>query len=231
MPVLLITMDRPGHSIRHPIIYMMCILIIADTLWVCGIGFLGKQISGSNWKVFRRYNSGLADYILEDIFIDNQNRKWFASSSNGGHSFFDDVVWRTFGLHNNGFEPYPFPTTSLSSATAQDTAGYIWISVYATAEGIARWNESLNTFDIVYNSSNTGVWMQFINTLVIDSANRIWAGSNGNGIYMFDGNQWHTINQSNSMLQSNYINQLYVDHSGDVWAGTQSGVVKFPEGR
>jgi ligand-binding sensor domain-containing protein len=201
----------------------------SGTLWVCGIGFIGKQISGSNWKVFRKYNSGLADYSQRDIFIDNQNRKWFASG-NGGHSFFDDVVWRTFGLHNNGFEPYPFLTTSIGSATAQDTAGYIWMAVYANAEGIGRWNESLNTFDIIYNEANTGVWMLNINTLVIDSANRIWAGSNGYGIYMYDGNQWHTINQSNSMLVSDYINQLYVDQTGDVWAGTHSGVVKFSGG-
>jgi ligand-binding sensor domain-containing protein len=69
-----------------------------------------------------------------------------------------------------------------------------------------------------------------INTLVIDSANRIWAGSNGYGIYMFDGNQWHTINQSNSALLSDYINQLYVDYAGDVWAGTHSGAVKFSDG-
>ena len=201
----------------------------SGSLWVCGIGFLGKQINGFNWQVFRRYNSGLADYFIEDIFIDSQNRKWFASG-NGGHSFFNDTVWRTFGLNNNGFEPYPFPTTSVGAATAEDTSGNVWIAVTGTSEGVARWNESQNTFDIVYNGGTTGMPMQSIRTVTFDNNNRLWVGCYGLGINMFDGNQWHWINASNSNLVSDYILQLYTDNNGDVWAGTQYGAVKFVNG-
>jgi len=70
----------------------------------------------------------------------------------------------------------------------------------------------------------------YINTITTDSLGRVWCGSNGGGIMIFDGNQWknyyHEAYNQNSLI-SNYVTAIATDKNGIVWIGTKDGISVF----
>ncbi len=59
-----------------------------------------------------------------------------------------------------------------------------------------------------------------------DAKGRIYFGTAGGGLVVYDGNQWKYFNQTDG-LASNTINDLYVDKAGVVWIATNAGVTRY----
>lgn len=102
----------------------------------------------------------------------------------------------------------------------KDEDGTIWIGaqygMYLYANGVLRRADKLN--QQLYDKSVYGI--------LRDRQGRLWTGSYGGGIVIFDKNDTAIIRLSvgDKNFHSNAINSLYMDSEGGVWVATRDGV-------
>lgn len=111
-----------------------------------------------------------------------------------------------------------FPSDNVTDIV-QDHAGNIWA---ATAWGLCRYDGT--TWE-VYQSGSSGLPDNVIRALAIDSAGRVWIGTQLHGVVVYDGDTWTSFDSDNSPLPDNEINSLTIDHRGWAWIGTYLGLV------
>ncbi len=76
-----------------------------------------------------------------------------------------------------------------------------------------------------WNTSNSGINTNSINSLAVDSSNNVWLATNF-GITKFDGINWTFYNDVNSPLPNNDCFHI-VSEGNVIWIGTSDGLVKF----
>lgn len=189
--------------------------------WSAGIGYVGKY-DGSTFTSYTRYNTGLAENFNEDLFIDSQNRKWFANG-NGGIQMFDCPIWEAYGPWNEFHYPVPVDYTTIGTATTEDAFGDIWMAYDGTYGAVvqipggdvhdpAAWT--------VWEIDNSGVNLQFATHLAADPAGNVFVGLDGGGvsIYWRDSGTWENLNTGNSDLVTGYIQDIATtDAAGVLW--------------
>lgn len=116
------------------------------------------------------------------------------------------------------------PDSTVYSLT-HDANGFLWL---ATPSGLARYNGHF--FENFGTTSGTDAMLvsQSAGTLLIDSQQRIWVGTWGDGLFLFDKNlnlitQFNHDKLTANGLNSNLIQTLYEDSEGDIWIGTNGG--------
>ena len=86
------------------------------------------------------------------------------------------------------------------------------------------------TYDIGQRVSAKGLPQISVKTIVRDSQNFIWIGTE-NGLARFDGRNFEFFNTVNTPeLGSNWIEGLFLDDIGDVWIATRIGLVRYSNG-
>ena len=101
-----------------------------------------------------------------------------------------------------------------------------WVSTFGA--GVFHYNGL--EWDESYNAANTGVPIDTVGSMAIDSTGNMWFGTygdDGNGLFKFDGNNWTQYNTANSPILGNIILSLEVDSQGKLWIGTDNGVSTF----
>jgi hypothetical protein len=79
----------------------------------------------------------------------------------------------------------------------------------------------------VYDTSNSGLPNNDINSIAIDGSGNKWIGTNG-GLAKFDGVTWTVYNVKNSGLPYNMVWSIAIDGNGSKWIGTfGGGLAKF----
>ena len=78
----------------------------------------------------------------------------------------------------------------------------------------------------VYNTTNSGIPDNRVNTIYTEANGHIWVGT-ANGLAYFDGEIWTVYNTGNSGLPSNSIRAIGKDLFGVYWLGTFNGLVKY----
>ncbi|MFZ7113757.1 MAG: T9SS type A sorting domain-containing protein [Bacteroidota bacterium] len=76
-----------------------------------------------------------------------------------------------------------------------------------------------------WNTGNSGINTNSINSLAIDSSNNVWLATNF-GITKFDGINWTIYNDVNSPLPNNDCFHI-VSEGNVIWIGTVGGLVRF----
>lgn len=98
-----------------------------------------------------------------------------------------------------------------------DNAGMLWIG---SDLGLYKYNPKLKVTTLILKGA--------INTVFTDSQKRIWAGTNGEGIYLL--NRQHEIirrfvhHEEQHSLINNIIRDIKEDSQGNIWAGTFLGL-------
>lgn len=104
---------------------------------------------------------------------------------------------------------YPFSEAN-ANLIKFDHKNRLWI---ATNKGLYMRNGETWT---VYNKSNSGL-SKLVQSIAFDNNNHLWCGTNGGGLFCFDGMKWNNYTTSNSSLPSNYVGLVTVDNNNDVW--------------
>ena len=60
-----------------------------------------------------------------------------------------------------------------------------------------------------------------------DSSGYIWAGTNGGGVAIFDGQKFKLLTANNASLMPEYISVLYTSSDEKVWIGTMKGLFRY----
>ncbi|NLU38751.1 MAG: hypothetical protein GXX78_07660 [Bacteroidales bacterium] len=107
--------------------------------------------------------------------------------------------------------------------------------IYTRGLGIVYWDRRLNTFSEfqIPGEKNKSVKLFNAHNMLLDKNNRLWIGSDGNGLYVYDPakgtcEHYEKSVHDQSNLSSNAIYSIYEDIDGTIWVGTYlSGVNKY----
>lgn len=110
--------------------------------------------------------------------------------------------------NNNGLP------TSEANAIVQSGNGFIWIGSYS---GLIRYDGN----DFVRYDSSTGITS--VVSLYVDSGDRLWIGTNDNGIAMYDNGSFRFYGRKEG-LSSLSVRSITEDGSGNIVIGTTHGL-------
>lgn len=180
-----------------------------NTIYI-GTKFNSTAYTGLNifkngeWDAISLSNSTIGSNSILDIEQSNNNDILIASG--GNLSKYNTSGWQRFQA------PLYGPFANLVYDIEFDSENIPWILL---VNGIAKFdNENFSFYDHI---GNTGTYDYLPRTLGIDITDRIWMGTDDEGIYIFDGTSWSNFNTSNSALTSNNINDIERDINGDIW--------------
>ncbi len=130
-----------------------------------------------------------------------------------------DEISVDFNGHNEGYSAVLYNNsnglpTSEANAIAETDEGFIWIGSYS---GLIRYDG--NTFERV--DSTTGVTS--VVCLYVDSKNRLWIGTNDNGLAVLDKGKY-TVFSNGGTLQSFSVRCITEDAEGNIYVATTHGM-------
>ena len=134
------------------------------------------------------------------------------------------VSSESFEPLNDEFDFYPVlydNTNGLPTAEANDIVqtsdGFIWIACYA---GLIRYDGR----SFVRLDSTEGI--NSISCLLVDEKDRLWIGTNENGIAVMENGKFRFWGEEDG-LGSSKVRELAEDDNGYIYAGTATGIVMF----
>ena len=198
--------------------------IAIDTLgnkWMCTNSKIDEL------KVDQVWNSYNTSIQTNDIVIDNQNIKWFASNQ-GILEFNDnnnDSIWSLYNHQNINL------SDSIINSVYSLKNGALILGT--KNNGVIVFNTYYNTPDYQYDTINSTISTNNINNVLVDKIGNIWAGTNS-GLCKINLGSDININSivenyttKNSGLLSDTILSLSMDTSGLVYIGTKNGLTTF----
>jgi ligand-binding sensor domain-containing protein len=152
---------------------------------------------------FRTYIDELVNEWVYGIAVDSKDRVWFASE--GGVSMYDGDSWSSWthldglGAPNAELLP-PSKNTGLGTRSRHDL-------------GVLRGGEA------TYNPN-------YVFAIHVDPDDRVWGGTWGGGVSVFDGNQWKNFTTEDG-LAGNIVYSMVQDDEGVFWFGTDRGLSRY----
>ena len=155
--------------------------------------------------------------ILISIFTVNVSADELSVNSSGvpnRHISVDPIE------HNAGYSAVLYDNTnglptSEANAIAETSEGFIWIGSYA---GLIRYDG--NTFERMNPSSG----LTSIKCLYVDTRNRLWIGTNDNGIAVMEQGELRTWGKLDGM-SSAHTRAITEDNNGIIYIATTSGIM------
>ena len=178
----------------------------AEHLWFGTEAGLARY-DGAEWQTYGMEDWGLRRGGVYALAVGSDGRLWVGTDV--GAAVFDGQTWQTFTIATSGL----VDDWVLSLAIAPQPEGdWVW---FGTQAGISR----LDT--------ETGEWVDFsadleagVVTLTIDASGRLWAGTLGDGLGLWDGETWQFYRTGNSDIPFNTVNEVLEIEPGVLWVGT-----------
>ena len=104
--------------------------------------------------------------------------------------------------------------TSEANDVVQTSDGFIWIASYS---GLIRFDG--DTFERISDADGVAS----ANTLFTDSKDRLWIGTNDNGLMLYELGKYTTYNKEHG-LSSNSVKTIEEDSRGNLYVGTTGGI-------
>ena len=180
---------------------------------------------------------------LSNIIIDSKGYLWFVNNHWINPSLYRyDIDNNSIITYSNFVNQDGTAITSMYAVTCvtEDMEGNMWIGTdvglflleksqieasnpYYTQVKVPR-NDGTNYADYLLNNVS-------ITSICIDSGNRKWIATNGDGVYLISADnmtQIHHFKEDNSKLLSNIINSIAINNiSGEVFFGTENGICSY----
>ena len=104
---------------------------------------------------------------------------------------------------------------------------------FGTEEGVSRFNgKTFTSFPIPAADLSPFPYYKYpkqINAIIQDKAGNIWFGTNGGGVYKYDGATLTNLSEKDG-LSSNFVQTILEDRAGNLWFGTRSGLCRYEGG-
>lgn len=149
------------------------------------------------------------------ILVERPDVKSYIDSSNTWWMTNRITLYSSANQGSDWVESYRDPSLGLLSLHLIDEKDQLWISQGANIL-------VLKQSKLIKSYNYTGPELNFINILEFDDAGRLWIATDGRGLTMFDGSQWHNWQPQNSGMREDAIRGMKVGN-GKVYAGTFSG--------
>lgn len=191
-------------------------------LWIgCQTGLVGYD--GTNWELFaKNITPDYPNGTVNGIQIDNQNNKWMVIGrhDDGALAKYDNNQMQFWTINNSDLPHHWVNDLSI------DQNGLLWVCSMA---GISTFDGT--SFIDHYTTGNTGLPVNEVNRIYIDTDNTKWFGVfhyyDGGGLVSFNANGWQTYNTSSSGLSHYRVYAFKKSSTGDMWIGTNNALSKF----
>jgi len=152
---------------------------------------------------FSTYKSELINEWVYGLAVDSKDRVWFGTE--GGITMHDGQQWLHW-THQEGLGAANYQGLPISDNTGLGTRERHDLSISVGA------NES-------YNPS-------YVFAVIADDRDRIWAGTWGGGVSVYDGDSWTSYTVQDG-LAGNIVYSILQDREGVYWFGTNGGLSRF----
>ncbi|MBN1660378.1 MAG: transcriptional regulator [Anaerolineae bacterium] len=164
----------------------------------------------SAWVTWWYSDMGLRQGVVHALAVDSDNRLWAGTSE--GVAVLDGESWTALGAGPAGLADKNVLSLAVQPRPEGD---WIW---FGTATGVSRldsasgeWTQHTEPFDPEWGG---------VATLLVDSAGRLWAGTVGGGLGLWDGTTWFFYRTGNSDIPFNTVMTLAEVEPGMLWVGT-----------
>ena len=177
---------------------------------------------------FKSYNKNIiGSGSVMSLLKDKEGTLWIGTDNHGMYKL-DKRGESTHYAHSEN--PNSVPNIVLSMI--EDERGYIWLGSYL--QGLARFDKQTgrcvyfdyNETDMVQNMARNKIFC-----LTKDQDNKLWIGTSGAGVYVFDLvtmeyiKHYHTrANEIGEQIPNNWVNAIECDSEGTIWIGSYAGV-------
>jgi ligand-binding sensor domain-containing protein/signal transduction histidine kinase len=115
----------------------------------------------------------------------------------------------------------------------KDLKGFLWLG---TPNGLARYDGYKFENHSNEPNGNKKILTQSASNILLDSQQRLWVGSWGEGVTVYDANlnpimQFSYDEMEPGSIRSNLIQVIYEDSDGDIWIGTNGGGLSWYQTR
>ncbi len=178
-----------------------------NSWWIGTNNGLNYYDPAQGWKTWRGPDMGLAGSQVNALAIDGKGSLWVGT--NNGVAVLESQKWKLFTKQNSGLGD-----NSVFSILVQPGKA-IW---FGHLKGVSRMDLATMQWT-QYDLSVYGFGWGGTVSLIVDHQDRVWAGTIGSGLNMWDGKQWTNFRVSNSGLPQNNVNRVLEDANGIIWAG------------
>ncbi len=154
---------------------------------------------------------------INDISVDAQGNIWFGTS-NFGLVFYNGSKWRNFRTSNS-----TLPENWIGSIDF-DSKGNLWASTLSTF--VKYDGKNFDIMDDTLIMKQEG--FNKVICLAVDKNDRVWIGTYGTGLYVYEGGQLYKYVYENSNALDD-IKYIYVDNNNSVWVVTFFGIFKIDD--
>lgn len=168
----------------------------------------------------------LSSNVIQDITQDDHGKVWLATD-HGGLDIIDKKTRTLTNLQNDIADERSIANNSIN-CLYYDDMDIMWVGTYK--KGISYYSESIFKFGIDHLPHLQGIknFESDITVLEEDNANRLWAGTNGNGLICIDRNTgkqklYEHIPNNPASPAGNIIVSLCASRNGKLWIGTYLG--------
>lgn len=175
-------------------------------VWLAGYNLVASY-DGSAMTTYPVSKLGTGRFVnqVKDVAVAPDGRVWFATANS--IASYDGSAWKAFEK-GRGLDKEHFFNT-----LAVDASGRVWA---ASTSSILRYDGT------TWTSLNDETWQG--QAIAVDGRGRVWVGTYGKGVAMFDGQSWTMIDRTNSALPSDHVKSLAVDARSRLWVGTAWGL-------
>lgn len=200
-----------------------------DDIWLASLGGGVSRYSGGAWTTYNTSNSTLPHNDIYAVAVDAGGTPW-AGTVNYGVAAFQGGDWVPYTLPvqiASPASPGAFVSNQAVTDIAVDSSGNKWFAT--DGSGVAMLDAS-NANWTVYDTSNSGLDSNFIQSIHIDAQGNLWFGTLSGGVSRLsaDHSTWLTYDVSNSALPEDDILNVATDSQGGLWlAAYDSGLAYY----
>jgi ligand-binding sensor domain-containing protein len=159
------------------------------------------------WQTHQAGDMGLVEDRVYALATDSDGRLWVGTST--GAAVLEGGTWEPLTTATSGLVDNWVHTLIVEPAPEGDR---VW---FGTEKGLSR----LDTTSGEWTSFTEG-FDQGVGDLLLDGGGNLWAGTMGNGLGRWDGQDWQFYRTSNSEIPNNTVTALAEIEPGVLWIGT-----------
>jgi hypothetical protein len=171
------------------------------------------RLSAEQWQTFGADDLGLALAPVYALAMGSDGRLWAGTGQ--GAAVYDGLSWTQYTASSSGLGDNGVLSLAIQSRGSQEGDGdWIW---FGTRRGVSR----LDT--------GNGEWMSFdsdfdpnwggVPALLVGSEGKLWAGTIGGGLGLWDGTSWRFYRTSTADIPFNTVEALAEVEPGVLWIG------------
>ncbi len=202
-------------------------------IWITTSAFglikIDHTVSRSRYST--RLNQKLCSFYLECLYLDTEGILWIGSDNDGINTYhLNTNQINTFSKGENA--PFHLPSNDITDI-CEDKQGHIYIGTLKS--GLLQYNKQDQRL-ISIKSDDPNDKNLPVKSLLIDSRNRLWVGTDGKGLRRLNQNtglleKMHPGSSSFDFSKSK-IHSIIEDNVGNIWLGIfQKGLYLFPESK